>query len=294
MSNEYQQKWQQCLQIIRDFLKERKYSDSVYSTWFGCITFENYDPQTNTLLVVVPNNYVYEFIEQFYVRLMTSALEKAFGQRVILQYRLPHQKPSVADVAAWVAQHGYNPKRDPYHLHIENARERMEQRLRDLLKERMEWREGYDRVAAWLADNRGRGLLCIGEPDAGKTFLCQDVLPAVIGYAAPVVEAKDLHKPNSAELRDDLKTAPMLIIDNLGKDPTKVYGQQNNSFFDLLNNAERTGQLLIICTNLSTTPIDAGRHPDAAHRFPDSIAHRYERGVLDRLVRLTLPVIIKK
>ena len=79
-----------------------------------------------------------------------------------------------------------------------------------------------------------------------------------------------------------------MIIDDLGKEPRKHYGDIDNSFFELCNNAERTGQLLIITTNLSTTPLSPG-HPNA-HLYPDSILTRYGQDVISRLRAITTVV----
>ena len=71
-----------------------------------------------------------------------------------------------------------------------------------------------------------------------------------------------------------------MIIDDLGKEPRRQYGNVDNSFFELCNNAERTGHLLIITTKLSTTPSDRAL-------YPESIQERYGAEVLDRLKSIT-------
>ena len=75
--------WDNCLQLIR-----RNVTEQIYKTWFEPIVFESYDEQENTVLVQVPSPYVYEYLEQYYVRLIAWALSNSFKANVRLKYRL--------------------------------------------------------------------------------------------------------------------------------------------------------------------------------------------------------------
>ena len=75
--------WDNCLQLIR-----QNVTDQVFKTWFEPIVFVSYDEQQKTLLVEVPSMYVYEYLEQNYVRLMGWALMNSFKENVRLTYRL--------------------------------------------------------------------------------------------------------------------------------------------------------------------------------------------------------------
>ncbi len=75
--------WDNCLQLIR-----QNVTDQVFKTWFEPIVFVSYDEQQKTLLVEVPSMYVYEYLEQNYVRLMAWALTNSFKENVRLTYRL--------------------------------------------------------------------------------------------------------------------------------------------------------------------------------------------------------------
>ncbi|MBP5338736.1 MAG: chromosomal replication initiator protein DnaA [Prevotella sp.] len=75
--------WDNCLQLIR-----RNVTEQIYKTWFEPIVFESYDEQENTVLVQVPSPYVYEYLEQYYVRLIAWALTNSFKANVRLKYRL--------------------------------------------------------------------------------------------------------------------------------------------------------------------------------------------------------------
>ena len=79
----HKQVWDYCLQLIR-----QNVSDQVFKTWFGSIVFVSYDEPQKTVLVEVPSLYVYEYLEQNYVRLMAWALSNSFKANVKLTYRL--------------------------------------------------------------------------------------------------------------------------------------------------------------------------------------------------------------
>ncbi len=79
--------WDKCLRLIKDNVTEQQ-----YKTWFEPIVFEKYDDDSRTLLVQVPSMYVYEYLEQYYVGLLSKVLSRCFGQRVQLTYRIVTDK----------------------------------------------------------------------------------------------------------------------------------------------------------------------------------------------------------
>lgn len=282
MMEDYSKLWDDCLAMIREKYGERW--QHWFDVWFGNVQFESYDPDTRTLLVQVPSKYVYEYLEMNGTKDIRWATQEVFKASVVLKYRIIAAEPSFGDVAAYLQQHGYDSRKDPYHIRIADAHKRMDDGLKYFLPDGHQWLQGYDRVAEWLTDNRGRGLLCVGTPGLGKTLVCTKILPVILGNGGrpiPSVNAAELH----ARL-DELKKERILIIDDLGKEPRKHFGNTDNSFFELCNNAEHTGNLLIITTNLSTTPV-------ADPRYPDSIQNRYGLEVLDRLKVITSVAIFK-
>ena len=75
--------WDNCLSLIKENVTEQQ-----FRTWFATIVFESYNEETRTLLVQVPSRYVYEYLEQYYVELLSKALTRCFGQRIQLTYRV--------------------------------------------------------------------------------------------------------------------------------------------------------------------------------------------------------------
>jgi len=83
MQKSHKALWEHCLHLIKQNVAEQ-----TYKTWFEPIVFECYDEQEKTVLVQVPSPYIYEYLEQYYVRLMAWALNNSFSANVKLKYRL--------------------------------------------------------------------------------------------------------------------------------------------------------------------------------------------------------------
>lgn len=271
----YEESWQQCLQLIRQQMKD----EWVFPTWFQPITCESYDPKQHILMLQVPSTYVYEFVEHYYVRLLQWAVVQVFDTDTRIQYRI-RQNADGAPV-----DFRLDASRERPHFQIADARQRLHDELTRCLGSKAHWLKAYDEVAEWLSDNRGRGLLCVGTSGLGKTLLCNDVLPAIFQQQG-IIRCTAADMPRRI---DELLRARCVIIDNLGKESPKYYGQPDLSFFRLCDAAERDGLLLIITTNLSTTPVaDIHRHV-----YPLSIQERYGPEVLSRLCSTTKLVIFE-
>ena len=63
------QLWDQCLQLIKENVTEQQ-----YDTWFRPIVLQSYQPASKTLLVQVPSQFVYEYLEEHYVPLLRKTL----------------------------------------------------------------------------------------------------------------------------------------------------------------------------------------------------------------------------
>lgn len=79
--------WEQYLQLIKENVTEQQ-----YTTWFKPITFETFDATTSILLVQVPSPFVYEYLEENYVNLLSKVLTRVFGKGIHLKYRIVTDK----------------------------------------------------------------------------------------------------------------------------------------------------------------------------------------------------------
>ena len=75
MVNDPKALWDNCLHLIKENVTEQQ-----YRTWFEPIVFESYNEDTRTLLVQVPSMYVYEYLEEYYVGLLSKVIIRCFGQ----------------------------------------------------------------------------------------------------------------------------------------------------------------------------------------------------------------------
>ena len=87
MQKSHKALWDNCLHLISQNVAEQ-----TFKTWFEPIVFESYDEAERTVLVQVPSPYIYEYLEQYYVRLMAWALQNSFKTNVRLKYRLVTDK----------------------------------------------------------------------------------------------------------------------------------------------------------------------------------------------------------
>ena len=185
--------------------------------------------------------------------------------------------------------HGFDPYPERVTVRVQNAREQLAAGLRYYLGERAKWLPCYDEVAQWLTDNQGRGLLCTGLCGLGKTLMCQNILPVIIRQNMK----KIVITYTAQEMNDNIATVKrchLVVIDDIGTEPAVKldYGERKAPFFELCDEAEKRGHLLILTTNLRTThAIGKGGMP-----IP-SIEDRYGDRVLSRLRGLVKVVEFK-
>lgn len=83
---EAQQKWQSCLEIIKN-----KITDKGYNTWF--LPIVPLSLEGDVLLLQLPNKDYYERLESHYVDILSEALTAVIGENAQLEYRVI-QKPT--------------------------------------------------------------------------------------------------------------------------------------------------------------------------------------------------------
>lgn len=198
-------------------------------------------------------------------------------------------KIDIESVKQRLRQLGIRPQADKrVHLQIPDAREAMMEQLVMELGDRAEWLPEYEKVAAWLSDNQGKGLLCWGDCGRGKSLLCQRILPAIIHrrerlvvncYTALDLNAFDASESKSRRLRyDEIRQWRIISIDDMGTEPQAcIFGETHDFMAELADECERKQKLLILSTNLSK----------------EQIVDRYQLRTFDRLCALTTRVKFK-
>lgn len=112
------------------------------------------------------------------------------------------------------------------------------------------WLPCYDEIVNWLADNNGRGLLCLGDFGLGKTVICTQIITAMFDewkWDYISVSAYELSRKV-----DEIKKHDIIIIDDIGVEGEAViYGEHRHILNEIVDFAERESALLIVTSNLS-------------------------------------------
>ena len=194
-------------------------------------------------------------------------------------------------------QEGYDMWPDRVHIQIPDAKEHLLGGLRYFVGEKAQWLPCYDEIADWLTDNQGKGLLCVGEWGVGKTLICCKILPIIIRtYARKVMPAYPAIDINSHAR--EVMSCKLAVIDDIGTEPEAVdFGEKHLFFSEIVANAERKSNLLVITTNLR---INVNRSKDGSEiinqntgkPYP-SIEAIYGMRTLDRLKAITKMVVFR-
>jgi len=75
--------WDKALTLISGNVTQQQ-----FNTWFKPIVFESFDETTKTILVQVPSPFVYEYLEENFLDLLSKVLRHEFGEGVRLTYRV--------------------------------------------------------------------------------------------------------------------------------------------------------------------------------------------------------------
>lgn len=129
-------------------------------------------------------------------------------------------------------------------------------------------------VADWLTDNKNRGLLCYGNCGLGKTVVTTHILPRVVQWSTGII-------PNVWRASELPGIWPYIynrrrgiyIIDDLGVESVPM----GYAFENVVDDAEKKGNLLIVSTNLSL----------------EDIKDRYGERTFDRLRKLVRTVLFE-
>lgn len=140
------------------------------------------------------------------------------------------------------------------------------------------WEEGYDEVVDWLSDNKGKGLLLMGGCGLGKTLIATRIIPGLIKHYCQKWTTVCYPTTINKKLDYTLSTNSPLVLDDIGIEQEFTdYGNKRYAVREIVDEAERTGRLLVITTNLTT----------------DELTEKYGVRTIDRLMGLTRLVVIE-
>ena len=175
---------------------------------------------------------------------------------------------------------GFSPCPDIVRISVPNAKEVLMRGLEHFLgKENVKWLPEYEHVTQWLSDNKGRGLLLVGNCGLGKSLLCRQVIPMIINYyyqkIVHIFDATDLNKKS---MTDKILSSHLTCIDDLGtENELNDFGNRRIVFCELADRAEKDGKMLLITTNLSE----------------EELRQKYGERTIDRLHAITRKIVFR-
>src|ERR1700709_330725 len=81
MPKTFEKVWASCLEIIKDIVEWQH-----YKTWFEPIT--PVELKNNVLVIQVPSQFFFEYLEEHYVNLLAKTLKREMGKDARLEYRI--------------------------------------------------------------------------------------------------------------------------------------------------------------------------------------------------------------
>lgn len=154
---------------------------------------------------------------------------------------------------------------------IPNAREELEKAMTVVMSsmgETLVWLPEYDRVAEWLSDNHGKGLLLFGSCGRGKSLLVRYAIPMLIRvFCQRIVSVVDCGSQQGNI--DEILRRKLISLDDVGIEVDRVdYGTRRNIVVEAINKAQdNPDTMLVMSSNLSG----------------DAIRERYGDRIFDRV-----------
>ena len=174
-------------------------------------------------------------------------------------------------------------KKQHLSINLEKPREILCRGLRYFIGDDAKWLQGYDEIAEWLQDNKGKGLMLYGSNGRGKSVMCYNILPTVFQYYLKQVKtfkcrANNLHLIQSD--KTDYYSMLCAQVNGTIGDMTDVYP------FDVAHRTENKAFIDQMFTPTIRTPKNLGR------MTPDEIRDRYGIRTLDRLRAITRAICL--
>ena len=263
--------WQNCLSYI-----QTRISDQAYQTWFDGIQISLYNNESITLLV--PNQFHYEWLESKYRHLIDSAIKDAGSHPLVVNYSVVISNKSVDEIPTLIPKEKPIPK---------GFHQQSQLNSRYIFDNFIEGKGNqFAKAAAFsVAETPGQTpfnpLLIYSSPGMGKTHLLQ----AIGNYCLKnhpsmrvVYLTSDkftlefitaIQKNKSAEFANNYRNVDMLLLDDAQFFESKEGTQEQ--FFHLFNGLFQKGKQIILTTD---------RHPNELIGLQDRLVSRFQSGLI--------------
>lgn len=141
-----------------------------------------------------------------------------------------------------------------------------------ITKTNLKWLPQYNKVAKWMSDTKGKGLVLTGRCGTGKSLILNYVLPiCFLTKMRKVVKPVHAKECLDVDFMKDLLSRKIIAIDDVGSEAQMVrYGQRYDVIHDLMLSIEDKNKTLLITSNLTGKELE----------------DRYDERAMDRLVKM--------
>lgn len=264
--------WDDCLAIIRDNIAE-----STYNTWFAPILPLKFEDKT--LVIQVPSQFFYEFLEQKFVELLRHTLYQVIGEGAKLMYNVMVDKNSSTTVnleatnrSTAVPNTATNPTQPRVNQSPQSSTASSSKDLDARLNPDYTFEtfiEGNSNklsrsVAEAVADNPAKTvfnpLFIHGNSGVGKTHLANAIglrikeqypekrVLYVSAHLFQIQYTDSVRNNNTNDFINFYQTIDVLIIDDIQEFAGVVKTQ--NTFFHIFNHLHQNGKQLILTSDL--------------------------------------------
>lgn len=138
---------------------------------------------------------------------------------------------------------------------IKNSKEFFNITAKKLIRN-FEWLPEYEKVIDWMENNECKGLILHGSNGRGKTMIAKKIIPVFFKYFfnryISFYNAQEMN-----EKLDEILLKKLIILDDIGTEEQKIYfGDKRWAFPEIMDNAEKEFNIVIITTNLTPDLIE--------------------------------------
>ena len=268
--------WGKCLDYIKSKIPEQ-----AFQTWFDGITASQ--TKDSEIMLQVPNQFHYEWLDSKYHNLINSAIQKNIGKELKINYSVV-----VSDQEENIIPDLILEKKHPIEQPIRNGLHKASQlNNRYIFDNYIEGKSNQLAKAASLSVAESPGqtpfnpLLIYSETGLGKTHLLQaignsllEISPnSKIVYLTSEKFMLDfitaIQNNKSAEFSKQYRNVDMLLIDDVQFFQNKEQTQEQ--FFHLFNDLHHRGKQIVMTTD---------RHPNELRGLKNRLISRFQSGLI--------------
>lgn len=243
MKAQYEIQWEQCLEIIHDNLHD---NEEAYNAFFAsnrALSYEN-----GKLELLIPSHFVYEHLEDQYLDLLSTTLQRVYGPGTKLEYKIPVAKETPAPKSV-------TPKEPEFETHL-NSNLTFDSFFCGKSNE-LAYTAGLT-VSKMPGHNAFNPFFIFGASGVGKTHLAQaiglkiqELYPEkrvlyVTAHLFQLQYTDSIKRNVFNEFINFYHSIDVLIVDDIQEFANKNLVGTQNAFFQIFNYLHVSGRQLIM------------------------------------------------